>query len=241
MSGVKTITFGVDAAVFAKVPGYVRLVAIGIRASEVEIDVAGQLQAMLVTLKTTDEFDFSTIPSLEAWRTAFREVGINPSKFRPSVDALYRRAVAGTLSPLGEPLVDVGTICTLRELAPIGVHVLDEFISGTNLELRPARTGDRFVGFDGTEDNPDPGEVVYVTGDSRVLTRRWVWRQGRLGSVAPGTIQIAVNIDLIDGALYDEPSVVERVQADFGRLGFPDLQIARLDKATPSTEVTFGS
>ncbi|NMB59298.1 MAG: hypothetical protein GYA12_09025, partial [Chloroflexi bacterium] len=47
-------------------------------------------------------------PKIASWREAFRSIGIKPTEFRPSVEALARRVLRGEpLAPIST-LVDIG-------------------------------------------------------------------------------------------------------------------------------------
>ena len=55
--------------------------------------------------------------------------------------------------------------------------------------MRPATAEDTFRPFgaeEGEFDNPEPGEVVYVSGHE-VRTRRWTWRQSEVGKMTEKT------------------------------------------------------
>lgn len=57
------------------------------------------------------------------------------------------------------------------------------------LEVRPAAEGDRFIPFGGGEaELPDPGEIVYASGQE-VRTRRWTWRQSEVGKITRGDLR----------------------------------------------------
>jgi hypothetical protein len=83
---------------------------------------------------------------------------------------------------------------------------------------------------DGTTDPPDPGELIYKSGDI-TLTRRWVWRQGRVGSVIGPSRLLAVNVDLIDRSLLEEPTVLSTVTRLLGVVGYEVVHIMTLDSS----------
>ncbi|MCY1300569.1 hypothetical protein D9M70_501400 [compost metagenome] len=73
------------------------------------------------------------------------------------------------------PLVDIGNLLSLRYILPAGVHPIGP--QSTQIELRKTAETDRFLPDVGGSVEPiAPGEVVLTAG-SRVLTRRWTWRQ----------------------------------------------------------------
>ncbi len=130
---------------------------------------------------------------IASWREAFRSIGIKPSEFRPSVEALARRVLRGESLPSISSLVDIGTLVTIRHLLPTGAHAIDHLMG--DIELRLARGDENFIPF-GTDtlEHPAPGEIIFVDGDT-VMTRRWTWRQSNHSLVVPETTAVEVNVD----------------------------------------------
>jgi len=132
-------------------------------------------------------------PRIAAWREAYRSLGVKPSEFRPSVEALARRVLKGDPLPTISTLVDIGTLASIQNLMPIGAHAIDH-VSG-DIGLRLATGAETFEPFGAdVVEHPLPGEVVFVEGDM-VLTRRWTWRQAKHTLVVPETTAIEVNVD----------------------------------------------
>ena len=133
-------------------------------------------------------------PEIVPYREAFRALGINPSKYPCSIEALLTRIAKGKGMPSINPLVDFGNAVSLRHRIPIGAHDMATFRDGV-LEVRPARDGDRFIPFGGGEaEIPDPGEIVYVSG-GEVRTRRWTWRQSETGKITDATDSLLFPVD----------------------------------------------
>lgn len=132
---------------------------------------------------------------IASWREAFRSIGIKPSEFRPSVEALARRVLRGESLPSISSLVDIGTLVTIRHLLPTGAHAIDHLMG--DIELRLARGDENFIPF-GTDtlEHPAPGEIIFVDGDM-VMTRRWTWRQSNHSLVVPETTAVEVNVDAL--------------------------------------------
>jgi len=68
--------------------------------------------------KTTSEANELLQPA----RKLYRSIGIEPTKTRPSSEALFRRIVKGKELYQINTLVDVGNYCSLRYLLPIGLY-----------------------------------------------------------------------------------------------------------------------
>ncbi|MEP1126307.1 MAG: phenylalanine--tRNA ligase beta subunit-related protein [Ilumatobacter sp.] len=225
----------VENEVFSIAPQYERVVlhAVGRATDTLSSDLADRFDSAVRNSEarfSTDE-DVASWAEIAPWREAMQNCGWSASKFRSSIEALTRRAARGQLSPLGVCAVDAGTIATLESGVPIGVHVLDN-LGRESLVLGPAFGNERFENFDGSTEAPDPGEIVYRAG--RVcLTRRWVWRQGRVGSVVESSKTFAINIDLIDAASVDVDAIVANTTGLFQACGLNVVATVRLSSESP--------
>jgi DNA/RNA-binding domain of Phe-tRNA-synthetase-like protein len=188
----------VDPELFSLVPGYRRTVVLARRDSAGDpaaVGAALSAAAERCRARIAEVTSVAELAPIARWRRAFSAVGFDPTRTRPAVEALARRASRGESVALGNPLIDAGTAVSLEFLVAVGVHVLDE-LEG-DLELGRATGDEEFVTFQGQHEPPEPGELVYRCG-SIVLTRRWVWKQGRVGSVGPSSRALAVNVDVLD-------------------------------------------
>ena len=133
------------------------------------------------------------LPEIELYREAFRKLDINPNKYMCSIEALVSRTVKSKHIPNINPIVDLGNALSLKYRIPLGIHDIDRFRG--NIEIRFANSDDRFVPFGGGDyDNPDVGEVIYVSGND-VKTRRWTWRQGENSKVTEKSTNLFIPID----------------------------------------------
>lgn len=233
------VTFEVADEVFALAPAYRRHVVLarGRPPQTPPSPILARFAAAVDSL--TDRADLATLaehPSVRPWREAFRAVGWNPGKFRSSIEALLRRALRRELDPLGLATVDAGTVVTLEHLVPVGVHILDDLGPDPVLTLGPASGDESFRLFDGQVERPDPGELVYRCG-SVVLTRRWVWRQGSVGSVTADATSYAVNVDVVDATALDGDGAVAAMTELLGLCGLGVTGLLTLDAANPHGQV----
>lgn len=77
-------------------------------------------------------------------RALYRRFGIDPTKTRPSSEALLRRAVRGDPFPRINSLVDVANVMSLLAQAPVGLYDLDR-VEGP-LTLRVGAEGEGYEG-----------------------------------------------------------------------------------------------
>lgn len=112
---------------------------------------------------------------LDAWRSAYRSFDVKPQKFRPSFDALIRRASAGL--PEVNRVVDAYNAISVKYGLPIGGENIDAYQG--SLRLVRARGVERFDTFNEgrpTVETVDAGEVIW-RDDAGATCRRWNWRQ----------------------------------------------------------------
>ena len=118
----------------------------------------------------------SELPSLNAWRRAFRAFGVDPTAYRSAAEALLRRLTKQGSLPSISTLVDIGNLVSIRYALPVAVFDRRS-ITGT-LTVRPATGDESFTGLgSGTTEQPEPGEVIFIDEAGRVAARRWCWRQ----------------------------------------------------------------
>ena len=196
---MKELYYSISAEVFRQFPGYVRGVVIchAVRNSDSPPELTAMLRAAEASLRQQINLEnIAAHPNIAAWREAFRLLGVKPSEFRSSIEALGRRALREQELPSINPLVDIGNILSLRHLIPAGGHAIDTLTQ--DIELRPATGQELFIPFgeapDAIPEHPNPGEIIFVEGNT-VLTRRWVWRQSNHTLTLPTTTAFELNID----------------------------------------------
>ncbi len=134
-------------------------------------------------------------PNIASWREAYRRFGARPSEFRSSIEAIARRVLRNNELPSINALVDIGNIVSMSGVIPAGFHAFDR--SEHDFALRYADGTETFIpiGSNAVE-NPEPGEIVLVEG-SRVLTRRWTWRQAGHTATGAESTDVVLNIDAL--------------------------------------------
>ena len=81
---------------------------------------------------------------ISAVRTMYKQVGIDPTKTRPSSEALLRRVRKGDALPRINSLVDIINWCSLESQLPFGLYDLDRVDGGVTLRL--GRAGEEYAG-----------------------------------------------------------------------------------------------
>ncbi len=86
----------------------------------------------------------SEIKQLAPARELYRSVGMDPTRLRPSSEALLRRAIQGKGLYRLDPVVDTGNLFSMSSGMPLGLYDL-AFIEG-EVTLRMGADGDGFEG-----------------------------------------------------------------------------------------------
>lgn len=81
---------------------------------------------------------------IAAVRTMYKRVGLDPTKTRPSSEALLRRVRKGGDLPRINSLVDVINWCSLESQLPFGLYDLDRIVGDVTLRL--GRDGEAYSG-----------------------------------------------------------------------------------------------
>lgn len=84
------------------------------------------------------------VPGVAEVRALFHRVGVDPTKTRPSSEALLRRVLQGKGLPEVDPVVDACNLCSLEHLLPLGLYDRDR-LNGP-IEVRIGREGEGYEG-----------------------------------------------------------------------------------------------
>lgn len=153
------------------------------------------------------------------YRKVMTQVGLNPNKFPPSVEAMFKRVLKGGNLPVINGLVDLCNAVSLEQMISLGAHDLQDIQE--DLQVRFSKEGDRFLPF-GVEDfEPvEAGELVFASGQV-VQTRKWIWRQSELGKTTVDSTRLFFQLvgfqedsqqSLQKGMLEIEQLIVQRFQ-----------------------------
>ncbi|HSS93005.1 MAG TPA: phenylalanine--tRNA ligase beta subunit-related protein [Candidatus Dormibacteraeota bacterium] len=124
--------------------------------SELDVDV---IALELYELEVTDpreDFELEVARAMQAARSGghddvgraralYRRFGIDPTRVRPSSEALLRRLKKGEPLPRVNSLVDVANAMSVQLQVPVGLYDLEK-IHGDELVLRLGREGESYTG-----------------------------------------------------------------------------------------------
>jgi DNA/RNA-binding domain of Phe-tRNA-synthetase-like protein len=97
------------------------------------------LAAAEATVRTQPPQDVAAV------RTMYKRIGLDPTKTRPSSEALLRRVTKGDSLPRINSMVDVCNWCSLEFQLPYGLYDLAH-VEGDAIDLRLGREGESYPG-----------------------------------------------------------------------------------------------
>jgi len=194
------------------------IIARGMKNSQTSVELReAYIQEQENTANRIGNKPLSEIEALAAWRGAFREFGVNPTKYRCAPEALLRRLTKKGDIPSINSVVDICNLVSIRYA-----------IAAASFDTR-ALSGDVTVRFaDGSEKytplgekeviSPESGEVIFVDANGLVIARRWCWRQSQESATQIYTsdaiftleAQYAGCLPQVEGALNDLLGLLDR-------------------------------
>lgn len=93
--------------------------------------------------------DMKDIPGVAEWRSVFKKTGTDPSRYRPSVEALYRRIKKGQFLEPFNSAVDLNNFFSLKYEIPFGIYDADKIIGDVTIAVGDETTS--YEGLNGRE------------------------------------------------------------------------------------------
>jgi DNA/RNA-binding domain of Phe-tRNA-synthetase-like protein len=123
---------------------------------ELDIDVLALDLHELEVTEPREDFELEVARATQAARTGevgdagvaralYRRFGIDPTRVRPSSEALLRRMKKGDPFPRINSLVDVANAMSVQLQVPVGLYDLEK-VSGDELVLRLGQAGESYTG-----------------------------------------------------------------------------------------------
>jgi DNA/RNA-binding domain of Phe-tRNA-synthetase-like protein len=146
------------------------------------------------TLARIGDTPLSQLQPLAAWRAAFREFGVNPTKYRSAAEALLRRLTKKGDIPSINALVDLCNLVSIRYALPVAAFNT-RALEGA-VTVRFAEGDERYTPLGREEvEHPEPGEVIFSDESKRVIARRWCWRQSDDSAARAGTTEAILTVE----------------------------------------------
>jgi DNA/RNA-binding domain of Phe-tRNA-synthetase-like protein len=137
--------------------------------------------------------NLSSFPEVARWRQVFGSMGVKPSKYRSSLEALLRRVLKDNDLWTVNSVVDLYNCVSVKTLLPMGAFDLDK-VRG-NLTLRFGKPGETFSPLgQGEVEEVLPQHVVYAD-EEKVCCWLWNHRDSRLVGLDEGTRKAVFLVD----------------------------------------------
>ena len=152
------------------------------------------LEEQYAVLRRLGSTPLSEVKPLAAWRAAFRDFGVDPTKYRSAAEALLRRLTKKGDIPSINTLVDLCNLVSIRYALPVAAcdnrvlqgSITVHFAQGTEV-FKPLGEAD--------VEYPDTGEVIFTAGSEVVVARRWCWRQSEESAARLDTRQAIFTVE----------------------------------------------
>lgn len=172
------------------------------------------------------------MPEIGAWRRAFSQMDLKPTKYRCAAESLLRRFRQDGSLPRFHPLVDLCNSVSLATATPIAVFDIAQV--SEYLEVRYATGKEEYLSFSDEVENPSKGEVVFVDAANKAHARRWTFRQSKRSIVTDTTSRVLIVIEALhaDGK-RDVGALVENLRASLTGFWGPPVRAAMLEASSP--------
>lgn len=182
------------------------------------------------------EQPLSEIPSLAAWRAAFRLFGVDPTKYRSAAEALLRRLTKKGDIPSINALVDLCNLVSIRYALPVAAFDARALSGAVTVCFA---TGDEsFTAHDSPEpEHPELGEVIFADPAGLVVARRWCWKQSVESTVALDTRSAILTVEAQHpGGQKDIQAALKDLSILLGKFVRGSFEMGVLNKGQPGIQ-----
>ncbi len=175
-------------------------------------------------------------PDVARWREVYSKMGVKPSKYRSSLEALLRRTFKGDVWSVSS-VVDCYDCVSALNLLPMGAHDMDK-LKG-DLTLRFGMDGEKFypLGAGDSVIDVDSRNVVYAD-DEKICCWLWNYRDTREASVSESTKHA---VFLVDCAFETEWKSIEQgleaLAGELKKIGCKVIKYGVIDSVNTSAEI----
>ncbi|MGD8192838.1 B3/B4 domain-containing protein [Brevibacillus ginsengisoli] len=142
----------IDHSVIDRLPnftlGFIQYADISI--SESPKMLQGRINLLMETLRLDHSIsDISQIEGVAGWRQAFKQLGIDPSRYRPSSESLIRRILQGNPFHWINSAVDMNNFLSVTNALPYGIY--DQSKINESIVCRLGLETDQYQGINGRD------------------------------------------------------------------------------------------
>jgi DNA/RNA-binding domain of Phe-tRNA-synthetase-like protein len=138
-------------------------------------------------------------PAIKVWRDAYQKFGLKPSKFRSSIEQLYKRALKGDLIRTPIDLVNLYCYISVINKVPAGAYDLGA-IQGS-VAVRLSSEGEPFQAIGEQFEIPAQANVVCYTDECGIICYGWNYRDAQRTCLGAGTDRAIFFVDTVDAGM----------------------------------------
>jgi DNA/RNA-binding domain of Phe-tRNA-synthetase-like protein len=129
-----------------------------------ELEVTAPREDFELEIKRAEQAARSgDLPPVDRARELYRKFGVDPTRIRPSSEALLRRLKKGESLPRINSLVDIANALSVQLQVPVGLYDLEK-TKGTELVIRLGKDGEGYTGI-GKEHVNVAGRICVADAD----------------------------------------------------------------------------
>ena len=179
----------------------------------------------------------SQLPSLSAWRAAFRAFGLDPTQYRCAAEALLRRLTKSGSIPNLNALVDLGNLVSIRYALPVAVFDLRATTGPITVRFADGSENFTRLGQDEAE-HPAPGEVIFCDDSNLVSARSWCWSQSAQSAARADSTTVLITVEAQHpNARPDIAAALRDLQSLLPLTTGSEIHTAILNREHPALEV----
>jgi len=188
------LTFRYDPHIFSRFPNL--RAGVILASGMANQPTSASLQDAFITeqhevLERIGDSPLSEIASLAAWRAAFRDFGVDPTKYRSAAEALLRRLTKKGDIPSINTLVDLCNLVSIRYALPVAAFEARAVLGFIQVHFADGTESFQPLG-ESTAEHPESGEVIFSGGKGSVVARRWCWRQSEDSAAQLDTQEVII-------------------------------------------------
>ncbi len=178
--------------------------------------------------------------AIKEWRDAYHRFGLKPSKYRSSIEQLYKRALKGDLIQTRNLLVNLYCYISIVNMVPMGGYDLGQ-VKG-EIEIRYTKAGEIFQAIGEREPLQSPPNVVSYADDDGIICWAWNHRDSLRTALSEETQKA---IFFADSATKSTHDMAKKAMKDLSEsllsAGCEKISEFKLDKSSNQTDMIFTS
>lgn len=177
------------------------------------------------------------LPEIACWRDAYGKIGLKPSKYHSSIEALLRRIKKGQDIATGLPIVDFYNLISLTEKAPIGAYDATKFTTPEIIMRYASPNNDKFDPLGGqAEAFPILSSLAVYASGTEIMCWGFNTRDSKAFCVDANTQEVLFFSETTDADLGRTAiSAIQALAACLEQFGIATSSIVCLSHSNPST------